>query len=230
MGIHCEGLGPIIYYRGYTQECISGQHGDANDRLNKIKDSITNLRQKYKFVIIDGVGYPGVGSCVGCSNAQMASYLHIPVLMISQPGVGNMIDTCVMNVEYMAYHKVQTLGTIINKLPIKKISYHTSDNIKTYCSKFFESYKYTIQHINDDNIINNNIHNLSVYGFIPAYNDDIAGCSVTCNLKHREDPITDEELQMNDNDYHELTLILRNQQYNVKFQQIFTDISTFYNK
>lgn len=87
MGIHCAGIGPIVYRAGYTQECIDGKHGSADDRLELVSNAILELRKKYKFVLVDGVGYPGVGSCVGCSNRDVAVKIGCPVLMISRPGM-----------------------------------------------------------------------------------------------------------------------------------------------
>lgn len=219
MGIHCEGLGPIIYYKGYTQECIGGQHGTASDRMAQIQAAVDSLRSRFKFVVVDGVGYPGVGSCVGCSNGQMAAALNIPVLMVSRPGVGNMIDSCVMNIEYMAFHGARTIGTIVNKLPAKKVSYHTADSIKEYCTTFFLSYQYPLK---------DTMHSIRTYGFIPAFNDESGSCAVTCALKHRDDPITPEELVMNEDDFSALTTLLKAQNSRVDFNQIFEDVALFY--
>ena len=87
MNIKCHGIGPIVYRAGFTQECIDGQHGTVDDRLKIVHNTILKLRQEYKFVLIDGVGYPGVGSCIGCSNRDVALRLGCPVMMVSRPGM-----------------------------------------------------------------------------------------------------------------------------------------------
>lgn len=87
MNIKCHGIGPIVYRAGFTQECIDGKHGSAQDRLNLVNDTILQLRQQYKFILIDGVGYPGVGSCIGCSNRDVALRLGCPIMMVSRPGM-----------------------------------------------------------------------------------------------------------------------------------------------
>ena len=38
--------------------------------------------QGKKLVLVDGVGYPAVGSVAGCSNADVAATLGAPVLIV----------------------------------------------------------------------------------------------------------------------------------------------------
>ena len=42
--------------------------------------------------VIDGVGFPGVGSCVGCSNADVAAACRAPRVLAGRSGVGSAID------------------------------------------------------------------------------------------------------------------------------------------
>lgn len=70
-GIEFNGIGPITYRKGYTQECLDGQHGSAEDRLKLVKKAVAKLSEGRKLVVVDGVGYASVGSIVGCSNGQV---------------------------------------------------------------------------------------------------------------------------------------------------------------
>ena len=70
------------------------------------------------------MGYPGVGSCTGTSNGDVARRLGAPVVLVGRPGIGNAIDSTVMAVHYFAHHGVPVVGALWNKIP-KKVSYHT---------------------------------------------------------------------------------------------------------
>lgn len=47
--------------------------------------AVQALRVGRKVVIVDGVGYPAVGSVCGVSNAAIAATLHAPVLLVRIP-------------------------------------------------------------------------------------------------------------------------------------------------
>ncbi len=42
-GIAHEGVGPILYRPGYTQEVIDGKHGTAEERLDKVFAAVNKL-------------------------------------------------------------------------------------------------------------------------------------------------------------------------------------------
>lgn len=222
LGVHCVGIGPIVYKAGYTQKCINGENGTAEERLKLVEDAVEQLKTTHKFILIDGVGYPGVGSCVGCSNRDVARRLNAPVLMISRPGVGNMIDSCVMNVEYMAYKDVITIGTIVNKVP-KKVSYHTPEAIAEFTTKFFTTYRYTTNYGKKE-------HQLNIYGYIPVFGGDgddgscATSCATSCALKPNVD-ITTFDLEMDSVDSKELTQLLRLHSKHIDYQQLFKDVA-----
>ena len=46
-----------------------------------------------RIVIIDGVGYPSVGSICNLSNADIAQALNAPVLLVGKAGVGDAVDS-----------------------------------------------------------------------------------------------------------------------------------------
>jgi BioD-like phosphotransacetylase family protein len=53
-GIEYVGIGPVVFYPGFTTECIEGKH-DASELISKITDLVTKLRENRKIVIVDGV-------------------------------------------------------------------------------------------------------------------------------------------------------------------------------
>jgi secreted PhoX family phosphatase len=133
-----------------------------------------------------------------------------------------------MNIEYMAYKNVVTLGTIVNKIP-KKVSYHTPDKIKEYVSKFFSSYEYST---NNTTTKEENIHKIALYGFVEAYEDENGGscatsCATSCALKPNVD-ITEFDLELEDSDWKELSMILKAQNKAVNFTQLFHDVKAYF--
>ena len=55
------------------------------------------MERKYDFLIIEGAGHGGVGSVVGLGAAVVASLCDAPVVMVSGGGIGNVIDSVLLN-------------------------------------------------------------------------------------------------------------------------------------
>ena len=53
-----------------------------------------------RIVIIDGVGYPSVGSICNLSNADIARALKAPVLLVGKSGVGDAVDSFNINARF----------------------------------------------------------------------------------------------------------------------------------
>jgi hypothetical protein len=62
--------------------------------------SLVTISIGKRFVIVDGVGYPSVGSICNLSNAHIAQALGSPVLLIGKPGVGDAVDSFNINAKY----------------------------------------------------------------------------------------------------------------------------------
>ncbi len=78
-GIACRHIGPLIFYRGFTQAFLNGETKNTSELLSDIKTAVAEISTNKKIVLIDGVGYPSVGSIVGCSNAHVAKELDAQV-------------------------------------------------------------------------------------------------------------------------------------------------------
>ena len=151
-------LGPVIFYSGYTQQCIDNTAPDTpQQRHHNIRAATHALAQGKRYVLVDGVGYPAVGSVCGVSNAAVARLLNAPVLLISRPGIGNAIDATLYMHTFFLYHRAAVLGVLFNKLPSadgetgSALTTHSYDNAKHYTEKFFDTYS----------------PHLSVYGHVP---------------------------------------------------------------
>ena len=55
-------------------------------------NAVDELSEDRKVVIIDGVGFPAVGTVCGTSNADVAAALRAPVVLVVKSGVGGAID------------------------------------------------------------------------------------------------------------------------------------------
>lgn len=79
--------------------------------------------------MVDGVGYPAVGSIVGVSNADLALALGEggtgtatatpppPILLVGRPGVGDAVDSFNLNATFFRHRGLRVLGAVFNRLP-----------------------------------------------------------------------------------------------------------------
>eukprot|EP01090_Pellita_catalonica_P022740 TRINITY_DN8955_c0_g1_i1.p1 TRINITY_DN8955_c0_g1~~TRINITY_DN8955_c0_g1_i1.p1 ORF type:complete len:273 (-),score=45.65 TRINITY_DN8955_c0_g1_i1:15-833(-) len=167
MGIAHRGIGPVVFYTGFTREIITKKNQDTPATLvQKCVDAITEISKNKKLVLIDGVGYPSVGSIVGCSSAHIAAQIPTAVLLIGKHGCGDAVDS--MNLCQAWYEKfnVPILGGVFNK--IQQDSY---DDLKFHVTEYFKT----------------NQPNFGVYGFIPEtkslVNDLPPSLKTTCQLE-----------------------------------------------
>jgi hypothetical protein len=71
---HCEGSSaPLVFYKGFTREFLNGNLGTSESWIHKIAMAVDQLAVNKSFVIVDGVGFPAVGSIVGVSNAEVST-------------------------------------------------------------------------------------------------------------------------------------------------------------
>ncbi len=96
------------------------------------------MSRRKKLVVIDGVGYPAVGSVCGVSNAAIANSLGAPVLIVGKKGVGDAIDSYNMNVTYFERFGCPVLGCIFNRLPAS--GYYALDECEANVRKYFTNH------------------------------------------------------------------------------------------
>ena len=160
-----EPIGPIVYYKGFTRAFLDGETDDTETLLQNAKAAVDKLAKNKKVIIIDGVGYPAVGSICGTDNVSVAkasSYEFskpsgekqiVPpaVLIVGKRGVGDAIDSYNLNSTYFKARNVQVLGAIFNRLPNDPNHYYSLKNCEKAVSSYFAK---------------SNQHE-SVFGFIP---------------------------------------------------------------
>lgn len=142
---------PIVYYQGFTREFVAGRVSETSSQmLQRVSDTVDALAQTKRILIIDGVGYPAVGSICGTSNAHIAmacgypitavpsSPLRIaaPVLLVGKSGVGDAVDSFNLNATYFEFHNVHVIGAIFNRLSLE--GFYSLEHCKSAVEKYFQ--------------------------------------------------------------------------------------------
>lgn len=70
----------------------------------------------FQVVVVDGVGYPAVGSICGVSNGDVAAALKAPVLLVGKSGVGDAVDSYNLNACFFEARGVRVLGGVFNRI------------------------------------------------------------------------------------------------------------------
>ncbi|CAJ1331911.1 unnamed protein product, partial [Effrenium voratum] len=105
---------PLVFYSGFTRSFLEGKQGTSADWLQKIEQRVASMCQNRSVVVVDGVGFPSVGSVVGVDNADVAKASRAPVLLVCKSGVGSAIDSFSLNASYFLAKGVPVLGAVFN--------------------------------------------------------------------------------------------------------------------
>lgn len=139
VGITNRGIGPVVFYKGFTRAYLNGETAPAHSLLEEAHAAVMEISQGKAFTLVDGVGYPSVGSICNLSNADVARQLNAPVLLIGKSGVGDAVDSYNLNSAYFELKGVRVLGGVFNKLPLD--GYYSLDNCKDAVTMYFEQFK-----------------------------------------------------------------------------------------
>lgn len=71
-GIACVPVGPLVYFKGFTRAFLAGETEPTAQLLRKAGEVVDQVARGKRLVMIDGVGFPAVGSICGTDNAQVA--------------------------------------------------------------------------------------------------------------------------------------------------------------
>jgi hypothetical protein len=139
MGIACEAIGPVVFYKGFTRAFLGGETESSKELLDKSAGAVNAIGAGKKFVLIDGVGYPSVGSICGLSNAHVAAASKAPVLLVGKSGVGDAVDSYNLNATYFEHRGLTVMGGIFNKFSLD--GYYGLEACKTSIVAYFENFK-----------------------------------------------------------------------------------------
>jgi phosphate acetyltransferase len=124
-----EHMSPVLVPSGFTRDYLDGKIKESS-LSEKIEKSFAKLQDKNDFLVVEGTGHCGVGSIINLNNAQVASLLNLPVLLLSSGGLGSSFDELSLNKTLCDKYGVQILGVLLNRVyPEKK------EMIERYMSK-----------------------------------------------------------------------------------------------
>lgn len=155
-GITCCEVGPILYYKGFTRAFLKSETETSTQLLKKVKDKVDEVGRGKKIVVVDGVGYPAVGSICGVSNAHVARTLKAPVVLVGKKGVGDAVDSFNLNATFFESFGVKVLGGIFNRLPDD--GYYSLEHCRENVTAYFEQFE----------------PEKKVYGFLPELTDGVS--------------------------------------------------------
>lgn len=113
---YCGGSdAPLVFYSGFTRQFLEGNQGTSAGWIDEVRKAVEVVSEDKWFVLIDGVGFPAVGSVVGVSNAEVALASTAPVVIVGKAGVGGAIDAHTLNATFFNANHVPVLGGIFNR-------------------------------------------------------------------------------------------------------------------
>jgi dethiobiotin synthetase len=135
-------LGPVVFYSGMTRAVLDGKvtrdlmaeavarieaaaaqvedateaglDGDDGDKVDAGDDADPVFGSG--LVLVDGVGYPAVGSIAGVGGADLARRARCSVLIVGKKGVGDAVDNYVLMSEFCRARGARVIGAIFNRL------------------------------------------------------------------------------------------------------------------
>ena len=108
-------MSPFVLNPGDTRRVMDGDLTTAQIR-KQIFDAIDELDKKNDFLIIEGAGHTGVGTLLGCNNAQIATATGATVMMVTGGGLGNVVDTSQVNLSLFQKEKSRVKAILVNKI------------------------------------------------------------------------------------------------------------------
>ncbi len=109
-------MSPVTLPRHFTTDYVMGRiAGDLGPQVQLAFDRVARDKD---VVVVEGTGHAGVGAVVGLSNAQAASMLDAPVIIVSEGGIGRPIDEIVLNHALFAAEGVDVRGAVVNKVDV----------------------------------------------------------------------------------------------------------------
>jgi len=105
---------PLVFYQGFTRSFLAGEQGTSAQWMEKITARVDELAKGRRVIVVDGVGFPAVGSIVGVDNADVAKAARAPVLLVCKSGVGAAVDSFSLNASYFLAKRVPVLGAVFN--------------------------------------------------------------------------------------------------------------------
>jgi hypothetical protein len=108
-------MSPVVLQPDSTRHFLD-RKTDSATLERDILQATGELESRCDFLIIEGAGHSGVGSVVGLNNCRMAKILRAPMLMVSEAGIGKVIDNVHLNLALCRQEEADLRLLLINKL------------------------------------------------------------------------------------------------------------------
>lgn len=114
-----ELMSPVLIPPGFTRDFLN-EKSDVETLKKRILHSYREISAQNACTLVEGTGHMGVGSIIQLNNAQVASLLNLPVLLILPAGVGSAFDLLSLNKALCEKHGTKLAGVILNRLKPEK--------------------------------------------------------------------------------------------------------------
>lgn len=108
-------MSPVALHKNFTREYLHGKM-DCHSLKEKIVKAVEVLDSKYDFLIVEGAGHGGVGSVIGLSNACVARTIDAPAIIVTDGGIGSVIDAVHLNLALYEREDADVRMVLVNKL------------------------------------------------------------------------------------------------------------------
>lgn len=112
-------MSPVTVDRTFTREYFANPQPEL--LANLIRESYARASVGMGFVVLEGTGHAGVGSCFDTNNADVAALLGAKVILVTGGGIGKPIDEVLLNESLFRDRGVELLGVVVNKVLPGKI-------------------------------------------------------------------------------------------------------------
>jgi len=128
MSCRLPDMSPIAIARRFTRDYLDD--GEGHELERDIRRAYRAVDAESDFVVIEGTGHAGVGSCFDLSNAHVAKLLTSSVILVTGGGIGRPIDEVMLNRCLFSNEGVEIMGVIVNKVLPEKL-----DEVRYYMDK-----------------------------------------------------------------------------------------------
>lgn len=110
-----EEMSPVLFPRGFTRDFLDGKV-ETRVLEKKVKSAYGSIISRHPVTVAEGTGHTGVGSIVHLNNAQVASLLGCPLVLVASGGLGSSFDELALNYAQCKEHGVSVAGVILNRV------------------------------------------------------------------------------------------------------------------
>jgi uncharacterized protein len=112
-------MNPVPLHKNFTRDYLNGKI-HCGHLKRKIAEAVATLEKKYDFLVIEGAGHGGVGSVIGLNNACVAHTVGAPVIIVTDSGIGSVIDGVHLNLALYEKEEADVRMVLVNKLRADK--------------------------------------------------------------------------------------------------------------